>query len=377
MNARNWNALKKRISPHVDLVKNKEKDLSKNLEPLPNISIYLLKGTILSFMKHFQQGSFIKDKSFIIDTLEKYPYTLGENGIENTTTSFHKKNINACQDVLSLSLAGRRDSISHERASNSVSTPLQPSIFNESTHYKCMGCFLDPRCTCSAGSIEKETGKLEPEGIPSISACSKGQNHDTENVKNQNKTDPQQERILYSDKILMGKSPMAQNGTRIHGTKKQGQPAVGNTVGMQETFPVSLPASLLQGPILLVSICPTDQSYDVGRDSLFQKKDSERDILFCEGIRVIEKNFFEKPLLLGGFFLGRFFDTGDLSHLFALSPTYPFLQRNLRIQIKSSLNHCGNWLAHPCCSLQNGIHGHLPQFMKILSLFRDEKKSLV
>jgi hypothetical protein len=165
-----------------------------------------------------------------------------------------------------------------------------------------------------------------------------------------------------------------EKGDLLQGTKEKGTPAIETRVGRKESFLFSLPASLLQGPLLLVSISPPDRSFYVGKDPLFEKKDSDRGLLFFEGIRVIEKNFLEKPLLLGGLFERRFFDTGDLFRLFALSPTYPFLRRNLVIQIESSLSHCKNWLARPSFSLQNGIQGYLPQFMRVLSLFRDEKK---
>lgn len=145
---------------------------------------------------------------------------------------------------------------------------------------------------------------------------------------------------------------------------------------IKETLPFSLPPSLFQGPILLVSFLSTAQSFGIGREVFSEKKNSEKDFLFFEGIRVIEKNFIEKPLLLGGFYNGKFFHTNDLLHLFALSPTYPFLRRNLVIQINSSLSHCGNWLPHPSLCLQNKIKAYLPPFLKVLSLLRDEKKIL-
>lgn len=312
MNGREWNSLRKRSANPVQSVETKKK--STNIETSPSISFFSLKGTIF----------YVKEKEDFLKYahLKKSLQVLSKEniflGVKKTTTIDH---ISTCDEK-------EKDYFSEKEGIILKLKDSSTSSSNENT-----GEGLGPL----ANPLHERGNRVSPH-IKDVTVTS---------VMFQ---------PLQCEEFDKGTNPFDEKGDLL---KEEGNPVLPNT--------------LVQGPILLVSFFPKQIVFG---DPFFEKKDCERDLLFFELVRVIEKNFLQPPLLLGGLYDGKFLDTSDLFRFFALSTTYPFLRRDLLIQINSSLSHCGNELARPSISLQNKIKGYLYQFMKVLSLFRDEKNIL-
>jgi hypothetical protein len=132
---------------------------------------------------------------------------------------------------------------------------------------------------------------------------------------------------------------------------------------------------LFQGPVLLVGFLPSSffpQCKVQRGDGGTVKSIEEEDSLFSLFFELLEKNFFEKGLLLGGLFDGNFFHKQDLLHLSPLSPTFPYLRKNFTIQLNSSIVQWENSFQIPFLFLQYRIRGVAPFFLRTLSQIREE-----